>query len=90
MLNPGIVLGSIEINPSQNVSTTDIDSYSISAPGDQYIISLATHLRKAIPHSSVTIIKDEDVHNGYIFTSNNNNISSSTGTLLPLLMSMIC
>ena len=39
------------------------------------MISLATHLRKAIPHSSVTIIKDEDVHNGYIFTSNNNNIS---------------
>ena len=74
-------IGSIEINPSQNVSTTDIDSYSISDPGDQYIISLATHLRKVIPHASVTIIKDEDIHNGYIFTSNNNGISkNSTGT----------
>jgi hypothetical protein len=78
MLNPRIESRGIEFNPSQNVSGTDIDSYSIGDPGDQYIISLATHLRKAIPHSSVTIIKDEDIHNGYIFTSNNNNISSTS------------
>jgi hypothetical protein len=70
MLNPRIVPRGIEINANQNVSTTDIDSYSIGAPGDQYIISLATHLRKARPHSSVTIIEDED--------ANNNNISSTS------------
>ena len=51
----------------------DIANLSLLAPADpddRIIISLAAHLQKIIPHALVTIIRDEDIHNGYIFTSN--------------------
>ena len=40
-------------------------------PDDQIIIRLVAHLQKVNPHALITIIRDEDIHNGYIFTTNN-------------------
>lgn len=84
MLNPAIE-ENIKINPGESVNTTNFTlSYSISDPGDRYIVSLATHVQKAIPHSLISITRDEDIHNGYIFTSSKNkspdNSSSTTTT----------
>jgi hypothetical protein len=36
-------------------------------PDDVSILTLAEHLRKTRPDSLVSIIRDEDIHNGYIF-----------------------
>jgi hypothetical protein len=71
MLNPRIVERDIRIAPNQNPGEANISSFSIADPNDQYIASLETHLQKAVPHSLITIIRDEDIHNGYIFTSSN-------------------
>jgi hypothetical protein len=49
-------------------------------PNDKYIISLATHLQKTVTHSSITIIRDEDVHNGYIFTPNESSDNKNSNT----------
>jgi N,N-dimethylformamidase beta subunit-like protein len=71
MLNPPIVQRDITITPNQTLGEANVSSFSIADPNDQYITSLATHLQKAVPHSLITIIRDEDIHNGYIFTPSN-------------------
>lgn len=71
MLNPPIQYGScISANPNEKLDIGNFSLYCPADPGDQYIIPLAEHLQKNIPRASVTIVRDEDVHNGYIFTSN--------------------
>lgn len=71
MLNPPIQSGScIRASPNESLNIGNFSLHCPADPGDQYIIPLAEHLQKNIPHSSVTIIKDEDVHNGYIFAPN--------------------
>jgi hypothetical protein len=66
-------IGYIYTNPNTAIDTENLTAFTPDDPGDDYIISLAAHLQKAIPHSLANIIRDEDVHNGYIFTSNEDN-----------------
>ena len=71
MLNPPIRHGScLNINPHENVDIANLRLHCPADPDDRFIIILAEHLQKIIPHVLVTIIRDEDIHNGYIFTSN--------------------
>ena len=71
MLNPPIRYGScLNINPHENVEIANLSLHCPADPEDRFIIILAEHLQKIIPHVLVTIIRDEEIHNGYIFTSN--------------------
>jgi hypothetical protein len=69
MLNPPIQYGTY-IRPPGNKDVANLSLLAPADPDDRFIIILAEHLQKIIPHVLVTIIRDEDIHNGYIFTSN--------------------
>ena len=71
MLSPQI--GYSYTNPNTALDIENLTAFTPDDPDDYYIISLAAHLQKAISHSLVNIIRDEDVHNGYIFASNDDN-----------------
>ena len=70
MFNPHIQSGRY-INPRENMDLAKLDFLTPADPDDQYIITLVAHLQKVMPHALITIIRDEDIHNGYIFTANN-------------------
>jgi len=61
MLSPPI--GYSYTNPNTAIDIENLTAFTPDDPDDYYIISLAAHLQKAIPHSLVNIIRDEDVHN---------------------------
>ena len=86
MLNPSIVTRDVYIKPSEKLSTTNLSSYSIANPDDRYILSLAAHLQRNIPNSSIAIIRDEDIHNGYIFTNNNSSVNKSANAYDMLIL----
>jgi hypothetical protein len=69
MLNPPIQYCTY-IRPPGNKDVANLSLHCPADPEDRFIIILAEHLQKIIPHVLVTIIRDEDIHNGYIFTSN--------------------
>jgi hypothetical protein len=69
MLSPPI--GYSYTNPNTAIDIKNLTAFTPDDPGDGFIIPLAAHLQRAIPHSLVNIIRDEDVHNGYIFTPGN-------------------
>jgi hypothetical protein len=52
------------------IDIANLSLHCHAEPGNLYILRLAEHLQKIIPHVLVSIIRDEDIHNGYIFTSN--------------------
>src|SRR5689334_13590898 len=86
MLNPSIVTRDIYIKPSEKLSTTNLTSYSIADPDDRYILSLRDHLQRNIPNSSIEIIRDEDIHNGYIFTNNNSSVNKGANVYDMLIL----
>jgi hypothetical protein len=60
------------INPYTALDMRNLTVFTPPDPDDNPIIDLAEHLRKTIPNNaSVSIIADEDIHNGYIFNSDN-------------------
>jgi hypothetical protein len=66
------------INPYTSIDMKNLTIFTPRDPGDNPIIDLAEHLRKSIPNNaSVSIIDDEDIHNGYIFNSDNINTAGS-------------
>jgi hypothetical protein len=70
MLNPAIQYGGY-INPNDNMDLAKLNFLTPADPDDHFVLTLAAHLQQVMPSSSVTIIRDEDIHNGYIFTTNN-------------------
>jgi hypothetical protein len=70
MLNPHIQSARY-INPNEKMDQAKLSFLTPADPDDQIIIRLVTHLQKVNPHALITIIRDEDIHNGYIFTTNN-------------------
>ena len=90
MLNPYIQYSDNEyINPHRSVDIANLSLHTPTDHGNDYILSLASHLRKIMPHALITIIRDEDINNGYIFTSNdagkkNNNSKNNAYDLLIL------
>ena len=90
MLNPYIQYRYNEyINPHRSVDIANLSLHTPTDHGNDYILSLASHLRKIMPHALITIIRDEDINNGYIFTSNdagkkNNNSKNNAYDLLIL------
>jgi len=70
MINPHVQSGKY-INPNEKMDQAKIDFLTPADPDDQIIIRLVAHLQKVNPHALITIIRDEDIHNGYIFTTNN-------------------
>jgi hypothetical protein len=83
MLNPPIGYGScVDTNPHESFNIGNFSLHCPADPGDNYIMSLAEHLQKNIPHSSISIIRDEDVHNGYIFTSNTSHTKNAYDVLM--------
>jgi hypothetical protein len=78
MLNPHIQSARY-INPNEKMDQAKLDFVTPDIPEDQFITTLVTHLQKVNPHALITIIRDEDIHNGYIFTTStdgekNNNV----------------
>jgi hypothetical protein len=68
------------INPYTAIDMKNLTVFTPRDPVDNPIIDLAEHLRKSIPNNaSVNIIDDEDIHNGYIFNSNNTSTSTAGG-----------
>jgi hypothetical protein len=62
----------LSLNKSVNVSSFE----HLVDPSDkekQHLIPIAREVQKIIPDSAVTIIRDEDIHNGRIFKSNGSN-----------------
>jgi hypothetical protein len=83
MLNPPIGYGScIDTDPRDFLNIGNLSLHCPYDSDDNYIIPLAEHLQKNIPHSSVSIIRDEDVHNGYIFTSNTSHTENAYDVLI--------
>jgi Bacterial Ig domain len=64
------------IDPYSPADTRNITLFT-TTPIDQTIINLAEHLGKIIPNNALlSIIRDEDIHNGYIFNSGNTTTTS--------------
>ena len=83
MLNPPIRYDScVYTDPREILNIENFSIHCIEDPGDHYIIPLAEHLQKNIPHASISIIRDEDVHNGYIFMSNTSRTENAYDVLI--------
>jgi hypothetical protein len=83
MLNPHIQSARY-INPNEKMDQAKLDFFTPADPDDQFVISLVAHLQKVNPHALITIIRDEDIHNGYIFTTNNSKTNDNIYDLLIL------
>jgi hypothetical protein len=72
------------INPCTSVDIENLSMFTPTDPDDKKIIYLADHLRKIMPNNAlVNIIRDEDIHDGYIFNStpaneDNKNINNNS------------
>jgi hypothetical protein len=56
------------INPYTSVDIENLSMFIPTDPDDENIIYVADHLRKIMPNNAlVSIIRDEDIHDGYIF-----------------------
>jgi hypothetical protein len=65
-------IGRNDINPYIPIEIKNLTVLTPEDPDDEKIIFLADHLRKIRPNNALlTIIRDEDIHNGYIFNSDN-------------------
>jgi hypothetical protein len=84
MLNPHIQYANY-INPNNTMDKARLDFLTPADPDDQFIMRLAAHLQMVNPHALVTIIRDEDIHNGYIFTANNNGMKNNNAYNLLIL-----
>lgn len=59
------------VDPSSSADTRNITLFRTTST-DQTIINLAEHLAKIRPNDALlSVLRDEDIHNGYIFNSGN-------------------
>ena len=64
----------VEVSLSSSVNATDfVHLVDRSDKEKEHLVPLAKELEKIMPSSVITIIRDEDIHNGRIFTSNGTN-----------------
>jgi N,N-dimethylformamidase beta subunit-like protein/Big-like domain-containing protein len=75
------------INSSTAVNMETLSKIDQPSDPDKIILTLAEHLKRTKSGSLITIIRDEDIHNGYIFNSgvasdNSKNNSNNYDTLV--------
>jgi hypothetical protein len=68
--------------PESVININNLTIFSPADPDNEPIITLGNHLQNLMPDYTISVIRDEDIHNGYIFVTGQDNSQNAYDMLI--------